>query len=251
MTDPEHGPPKKVEGGPDQSQPSTNSFRSHDATSTAANSTANIAPDIDCPHCGMVIVCPHMSSYRHAATITVHGPGRCTECSFHVDTQGHREGCSGTAPVEPPPDSRTFLERVRARQKREADEIHRWLDGTPGEPYGSPPAPRPLTGAAQPGRNPAYVKAAIEADIQRLADATEGTRNSTLHAVACNVFEFVKGGHANEAVARAQMERIAAAIGLMDSEIQSTLRSAWNKVGARDVPAPTGVAPAYTLSPAS
>lgn len=27
------------------------------------------------------------------------GPGRCTECSFHVATQGHREGCSTTAPL--------------------------------------------------------------------------------------------------------------------------------------------------------
>ena len=33
--------------------------------------------------------------------ITVRGPGRCTGCSFHVATQGHREGCDGTAPVTP------------------------------------------------------------------------------------------------------------------------------------------------------
>jgi hypothetical protein len=31
--------------------------------------------------------------------ITVVGPGRCTACSFHVPTQGHRPGCDGTAPV--------------------------------------------------------------------------------------------------------------------------------------------------------
>lgn len=33
--------------------------------------------------------------------ITVDGPGRCTECSFHVETQGHREGCSTLAAVAP------------------------------------------------------------------------------------------------------------------------------------------------------
>jgi hypothetical protein len=31
---------------------------------------------------------------------TVRGPGRCTECSFHVATQGHRESCDGAALVQ-------------------------------------------------------------------------------------------------------------------------------------------------------
>jgi hypothetical protein len=34
-------------------------------------------------------------------SITVRGPGRCTECSFYVALQDHREGCSRTAPVQP------------------------------------------------------------------------------------------------------------------------------------------------------
>jgi hypothetical protein len=68
----------------------------------------------------------------------------------------------------------------------------------------------------------------------------------TLHAVACNVFEFVKGGHADAGI-RAELERIATANGLPDSEIQSTLRSAWQRVSPRDVPAPKAVTPAYTI----
>ena len=45
--------------------------------------------------------------------VTVRGPGRCTERSFHVATQGHRERCSGTAPVEPAEDKpRSFFDRL-------------------------------------------------------------------------------------------------------------------------------------------
>ncbi len=46
--------------------------------------------------------------------ITVRGPGRCTGCSFHVATQGHRDGCSGTAPVLPNADEAPFLQRIQA-----------------------------------------------------------------------------------------------------------------------------------------
>lgn len=46
--------------------------------------------------------------------ITVRGPGRCTECSFHVATQGHRDSCSGTAAVLPDEVNSTFLERLQA-----------------------------------------------------------------------------------------------------------------------------------------
>jgi hypothetical protein len=91
---------------------------------------------------------------------------------------------------------------------------------------------------AQAGTHPRYVEAAIGAELQRLADATEGTRNHTLYCVACKVFEFVKGGHADQAGARAELQRLAAAIGLPDSEIRATLESAWRRVGPRNVPAP-------------
>jgi hypothetical protein len=56
---------------------------------------ADIPGDIHCDRCGWVILCPHTWPW-----ITVRGPGRCTRCSFHVATQGHREWCSGTAPVQ-------------------------------------------------------------------------------------------------------------------------------------------------------
>jgi hypothetical protein len=207
----------------------------------------NIPPDIHCDQCGWVIVCPHTGQHSSAPApagrreyITARGAGRCTECSFHVQTQGHREGCSGTAPVQadkPATDSRTFLQRVDERHAKESN--------------GRLPRPQRRTGEvgdiAQPGTNPAYVRAAIRTDLGRLAAAHEGVRNGTLHAVACNVFEFVKAGHANGPAARAELERIATAIGLPHHEIQSTLRSTWQRVGPRSVPAPAGAAPAYVL----
>lgn len=107
-------------------------------------------------------------------------------------------------------------------------------------------ASAPLRVAA-PGKNPVYVAAAIRSDLERLAAAAKGCRNDTLLRVACNVFEFVKGGHADQSTAVAELERIAGAVGLPHSEIHTTLRSAWQRTKARDVPAPGIVAPAYSI----
>jgi hypothetical protein len=161
--------------------------------------------------------------------ITVGGPGRCTNCSFHVATQGHRDGCDGTAPVESddPRYTSSFLENMRRRKSRPDQTV------TPASAIYR----RPVD-VAQPGTNPTYVRAAIDRELATLAAATEGSRNDTLHRVACQVFEFVKGGHADGAAAGAELTRIAAANGLPASEIRSTLRSAWGRVGPRDVPAP-------------
>jgi hypothetical protein len=172
-------------------------------------------------------------------------PGRCPECSFHVATQGHRDCCSGTAPIEPPsPYTDSFIENMRRRKADEAreipDEMWRYFGHTPpGTATTSRPRPADV---AQPGRNPAYVAAAIRAELDKLAATREGSRNHTLYTVACNIFEFVKGGHADETAALAEFERIAAAIGLESREIRATLKSAWGHVSPRDVPAPRGAA---------
>ena len=229
------------------------------------------------------------------AHITVRGPGRCAECSFHVATHGHRESCSGTAPVQldQPAESTTdargrpyrFLSDGRIHcphcgpvivckhtqyaggvRHQDAPDAEQVWDGLSflqrvarrrGEPYRRstqpPSGPCSSTGLqAQPGQNPRYVDAAIRADLDRLAVTREGRRNGTLHSVACNIFEFVKGGHVHEAAARAELERIATAIGLGHYEIRATLKSAWGRVGPRGVPAPASVAAAYTVEgPAS
>jgi predicted PhzF superfamily epimerase YddE/YHI9 len=86
------------------------------------------------------------------------------------------------------------------------------------------------------------VAAAIKGELEKLAAADQGTRNHTLYVAACNVFEFVKGGHADEVASRAELKRIAGAIGLEDREIRATVDSAWQHVGPRDVLAPRGAA---------
>lgn len=91
---------------------------------------------------------------------------------------------------------------------------------------------------AAPGGNPAYVTRALETEFDRLANTVVGCRNDTLLRVACSVFEFVKGGHVEHDPAWAELRRIAANIGLLDVEIERTLRSAWRRVGPRAVPAP-------------
>ena len=159
----------------------------------------NIAPDVNCPHCGWVIICPH--------TPAVPYPPNCI------------------TPRPTPPDiewTDNFLENMRRRAASKAPR-HR-------------EAPQP-TAIAKPGHNPAYVAAAIRGELDKLANAHEGSRNDTLNRVAFRIFGLVKGGHADENGARCEMTRIAAAKGLSHSEIQSTLRSAWNGAHPCDVPA--------------
>ncbi|MGV0788683.1 phage/plasmid primase, P4 family [Mycolicibacterium sp. XJ2] len=97
------------------------------------------------------------------------------------------------------------------------------------------------------GDNKEYVEHCVRDDLAKLAAATEGTRNDTLHAVACNLFEWVKGGHVNQGWAYGELESIAQQIGLGDSEIRSTLRQAWNRVGERHPPAPREISPAFQI----
>lgn len=172
----------------------------------SATTTRHIPPDIDCPRCGTVIVCPHTMRHNHSSGVRAANlPG-------------------------------SFLQRVAA------------LDGA--QPRAQRPAAK-IADIAQPGRNPGYVAAAVRADLDRLTAAHEGVRNHTLFAVACNVFEFVKAGHADESVARAELERRATAIGLPHSEIHATLRSAWQKVEPRSVPAPSSAIAASVIEVAT
>ncbi|OBG25430.1 hypothetical protein [Mycobacterium sp. E3198] len=161
----------------------------------------DIAPDVRCPSCGPVITCPHIACIPY--------PPHCL---------------AAAAPMRQYTDVMEWLFAKRRARDRDASKI---------TSSGSPPG-----AIATPGSNPAYVATAIRAELNELARAREGTRNHTLFTVACNVFEFVKGGHADQTGARAELSRIATVIGLEPSEIPSTIESAWNTVGARDVPAP-------------
>ncbi|WRO41620.1 putative toxin [Mycobacterium canetti] len=97
--------------------------------------------------------------------------------------------------------------------------------------------------AAEPGGNAAYATAAVAAELARLAAAQEGARNDTLNRVAFTIFRLAKAGHVDADVARRDLERVAASIGLPDGEIRATLRSAWNAATARDIPPPDDASP--------
>lgn len=171
--------------------------------------SADIAPDIVCPHCGPCIVCPHTMFY---ASII-----------------------GGTFTAN---DDRSFRQRMDDRRRREAAAA-----GGPVEPPAAASRPRSVA-IAQPGGNPAYVAAAIRKELDGLAalPAVPNARNATLNNVALKVFGFVKGGHADKQACWDELKRIGSAIGLTDSEMvgfdgaHGTLGSAWNGATPRQVP---------------
>jgi hypothetical protein len=162
----------------------------------------DIAPDVNCPHCGMVIVCPHTMHYVKP------NPAR-DERTDDRPANWHEMG---------------FIARVEWRKAQRGGEL-----ATPAA------TSRPPTVAAAPGANRRYVEKAMDDELDKLAAATKGTQNTVLHAVACNIFEFVKAGYGTRHAAVAELTRIADAIG-HDGDTPGTLRSAWNKVEARQVP---------------
>ncbi|MGH3556431.1 primase alpha helix C-terminal domain-containing protein [Mycobacterium sp.] len=167
----------------------------------------------------------------HAANPAPHTPEQKTELVQHISRRAELiDQYWNSLPAD-------TVQRIRDAIDEDA---RRW--------YYEQQARGTYTAFAPAGGNPAYVKAALDADFAKLAAAQEGCRNDTLHRVACNVFEFVKGGHVNHDAAWTELRR-AAAIGLHDREIEGTLRSAWNRVGPRDVPAPTSIDPAATITP--
>jgi hypothetical protein len=194
----------------------------------------NIAPDVNCPHCGWVIMCPHTPAVRYPPN------------------------CIHAAPPRPDIEwTDSFMENMRRIKAHPEipDEMWRWLAGVPANDDWSDvinaalasktKAPRPDAKAssspraiAQPGRNPTYVAAGIRKELNELAATREGSRNAVLAKVACAVFEFVKAGHADQTATWDELVRIALASGLEPTEIKSTLTHQWNKVGPRDVPAP-------------
>ncbi|BBY35882.1 hypothetical protein MMAN_57990 [Mycobacterium mantenii] len=182
----------------------------------------NLEADVNCPHCGWVIVCSHSGGMHHSGT-------GARDWSDFPWTENFVENLARAAAVDP-----EIYALSDGPTKRRADRIRAERDGTILT-SGKTPAHH----IAAPGTNPAYVAAAIRKELERLANAREGVRNHTLLAVACNVFEFVKAQHANEAPARAELERIATAVGLEAREIHATIESAWRRVGPRDVPAKT------------
>lgn len=112
-----------------------------------------------------------------------------------------------------------------------------------------PPEERqPTTAAAQGQANDRWGQVVLDGEIARVATSIEGSRNQTLFAAACKVFEAVKGGHVDLAVARDQLEAVALRAGLDRDEVASTLDSAYERTEPRDPAEPIRQA-AVTAAP--
>jgi hypothetical protein len=104
------------------------------------------------------------------------------------------------------------------------------------------PPPRPRQAVKSPalaGRNPAYVKAAVDAELAKLGGAIAGHaeegRRPTLFRVACKVLGFEKAGHAKGI--RGVLHAWAMSHGFNETDIDRQLDNAWNLAEQREIPA--------------
>lgn len=97
-----------------------------------------------------------------------------------------------------------------------------------------------------PGSNP-YAQRALESEITSLLDAPKGERNAALNSAAFSLFQFVAGGHLDHGEVSDKLERAARGIGLSDTEIRSTLRSASNAAASQPRVIPEREVPAAPL----
>ena len=111
----------------------------------------------------------------------------------------------------------------------EAAELPAWLLEAIAPPPRKPWTPTIVDGGKTDDR---YAAAALRRACQRVATAPEGTRNSTLNAVAWSVGRFVADGTLGAQEVADQLARAAVAAGLDQREIARTLASA---LGARGI----------------
>lgn len=83
-----------------------------------------------------------------------------------------------------------------------------------------PPAPGRFNGTGTP-----YGLAALRDELDRLAQAEEGTRNVTLNAAAFSVGSLAAAGHLDLHSAAVGLGRVGVAIGLSPTEVEATLAS--------------------------
>lgn len=79
----------------------------------------------------------------------------------------------------------------------------------------------------------AYGESAAVAELERLYEAAEGTRNDTLFKCSCNLAELVVGRHLDKDETVEALVSAGRAIGLDDDEITGTVRSAFGRAKPR------------------
>ncbi|WP_034089472.1 bifunctional DNA primase/polymerase [Streptacidiphilus albus] len=99
------------------------------------------------------------------------------------------------------------------------------------------PAPVPQQGyrvapLALRGRNAAYLRAAVNAEVARVAAAPTSRRNTALYLAAVALGQLVTGGELPAADVTAELTAAAHGVGLQTNEIQRTIASGF-RAGAR------------------
>jgi hypothetical protein len=138
---------------------------------------------------------------------------------------------------------KTFLQRVRERQEREAAQQE-----TEAAPPHAPAA------APTYDRQHAYAQATLDRLAGEVAMAIEGTRNGTLNERALRAYRVADACAVDREFVTARMTDAARRCGLDDSEIANTLASARDgadKYGPADIPERETYSPAYTIEPSA
>jgi hypothetical protein len=86
------------------------------------------------------------------------------------------------------------------------------------------PLPPPTSTRPSPGRR-SWARAAIEAEVERMRTASEGTRNNALNRAAFALGQIVAGGQLTETEVVERLVEAAEAAGLEQREIAPTIRS--------------------------
>jgi putative DNA primase/helicase len=97
-----------------------------------------------------------------------------------------------------------------------------WLLVMLRKPQPRPRVVEPLPAAATAGR---YGQRALELELAELAGAPEGGRNNALNTAAFNLAQLVGGGVLEQGLVEEELGRVAAAIGLAETETRLTIAS--------------------------
>jgi P4 family phage/plasmid primase-like protien len=92
----------------------------------------------------------------------------------------------------------------------------------------SPPPPTAPTLVSSSNGHSKYAAAALRSAIDRIRSAVNGTRNETLNREGFAMSAFVRDGYLDRGTVEYELRSAAQAVGLSDSEIDKTLRSAMN-----------------------
>ena len=156
--------------------------------------------------------------------LDVRGDGGYIVVPPSIHATGGRYQWEGRLPPAAPPDwLLALLDRSRAPQRPVTIEIRG----------------RPVPGG---GRQERYATAALRRELAGLAAAVEGSRNATLNRAAFSLGQLVATGLLDREQVAAELERVAADIGLGVTEIRRTVASGLTAglTQPRAIPARTG-----------